>query len=246
MKELKLEDGNIVAVVEWTPRGAEYLKNKEYRYLSPVVNVRKMDNKAIGLHSLALTNTPAIENMTPIVNSDNFEGGHENMDMQKLAAAPGLGPDATEEQIMEALQAMVAENKSLKEGKQPGDEATVANKAVCELLGLKAGAPTADVTAKIMELKSGTIDGVNLLEELKALKNRLNRITGQLNGIGKMLDENRYCGDILIQVAAVESALQSLAYRLLQEHMESCVVEEVMKGNLSVIEETIELVKKLK
>lgn len=113
VKELKLEDGNIVAVVEWTPRGAEYLKNKEYRYLSPVVNVRKMDNKAIGLHSLALTNTPAIENMTPIVNSDNFEGGHENMDMQKLAAALGLGPDATEEQIMEALQAMVAENKSL-------------------------------------------------------------------------------------------------------------------------------------
>ena len=170
VKELKLEDGNIVAVVEWTPRGAEYLKNKEYRYLSPVVNVRKTDNKAIGLHSLALTNTPAIENMTPIVNSDNFEGGHENMDMQKLAAALGLGPDATEEQIMEALQAMVAENKSLKEGKQPGDEATVANKAVCELLGLKAGAPAADVTAKIMELKTGTIDGVNLAEELKALK----------------------------------------------------------------------------
>ena len=169
VKELKLGDGSIVAVVEWTPRGAEYLKNKEYRYLSPVVNVRKTDNKAIGLHSLALTNTPAIENMTPIVNSDNFEGG-QKMDMQRLAAALGLGPDATEEQIMEALQAMAAENKSLKEGKQPGDEATVANKAVCELLGLKAGAPAEDVTAKIMELKGGTIDGVNVLEELKALK----------------------------------------------------------------------------
>lgn len=83
-------------------------------------------------------------------------------------------------------------------------------------------------------------------EELKLLKNRLNRITGQLNGIGKMLDENRYCGDILVQVAAVESALQSLAYQILQEHMESCVVEEIMKGNLAVIEETVELVKKLK
>ncbi len=83
-------------------------------------------------------------------------------------------------------------------------------------------------------------------EELKLLKNRLNRITGQLNGIGKMLDENRYCGDILVQVAAVESALQSLAYRILQEHMESCVVEEIAKGNLDVIGETVELVKKLK
>ena len=90
--------------------------------------------------------------------------------LKKLAELLGLGEDATEEQIMEALSACVAENKSLKEGKQPGDEATVANKAVCELLGLKAGAPTEDVTAKIMELKGGTIDGVNVLAELKALK----------------------------------------------------------------------------
>lgn len=170
VKELKLEGGNIVAAVEWTPRGAEYLENREYRYLSPVINVRKTDNKVIGLHSLALTNTPAIEHMTPIVNSDNFEGGQENMDLQKLAQLLGLGPDATEEQVMEALQAMAAENKSLKEGKQPGDEATIANKAVCELLGLKAGAPAEDAAAKIMELKGGTIDGVNVLAELMALK----------------------------------------------------------------------------
>lgn len=167
VKELKLEGGNIVAAVEWTPRGAEYLKNKEYRYLSPVVSVRRSDNKATGLHSLALTNTPAIEHMTPIVNSENFEGG-TSMDLQKLAQLLGLSPDAAEEQIMEAIQAMAAENRSLKE--RSGGETTVANKAVCELLGLKAGAPTEDVTAKIMELKGGTIDGVNVLAELKALK----------------------------------------------------------------------------
>jgi phage I-like protein len=175
VKELKLEGGNIVAVVEWTPRGAEYLKNKEYRYLSPVVNVRKSDNKAVGLHSLALTNTPAIEHMKPIVNSENFEEGEQSMDMKKLAALLGLGPDATEEQIAEAVQAMLAENKTLKESKQSGEETTVSNKAVCELLGLKAGAPAEDVTAKIMELKSGTIDGVNVLEELKAMKQQTAR-----------------------------------------------------------------------
>ena len=50
VKELKLEDGQIKAVVEWTPRGAQYLENKEYRYLSPVVNVRKADNKAVGTY----------------------------------------------------------------------------------------------------------------------------------------------------------------------------------------------------
>ena len=83
-------------------------------------------------------------------------------------------------------------------------------------------------------------------KELKALKNRLNRMTGQLSGIGKMLDENRYCGDVLVQVAAVESALQSFAYLILQEHMETCVVEEIRKGNLAVVDEAVELMKKLK
>lgn len=82
--------------------------------------------------------------------------------------------------------------------------------------------------------------------EVKQLKNRLNRIVGQLNGIGRMLDENRYCGEILTQVAAVESALQSFGYLILQEHMETCVVEEISRGNLDVIEEAVELVKKLK
>ena len=83
-------------------------------------------------------------------------------------------------------------------------------------------------------------------QELKQLKNRLSRMAGQLNGIGKMLDENRYCGEILTQIAAVESALQSFAYLILQEHMETCVVEEIKKGNMDVIGEAVELVKKLK
>ena len=83
-------------------------------------------------------------------------------------------------------------------------------------------------------------------EELRQLKNRLNRMVGQLNGIGRMLDENRYCGDILIQIGAVEKALQNFGYIVLQDHMESCVVEEVSKGNSAIMGETIELMKKLK
>lgn len=83
-------------------------------------------------------------------------------------------------------------------------------------------------------------------QELKQLKNRLNRIIGQMNGISRMLDENRYCGDILTQVAAVESALQSFGHVILKEHMETCVVEEIQKGNTEVIAEAVELIKKLK
>ena len=83
-------------------------------------------------------------------------------------------------------------------------------------------------------------------EELRSLKNRLRRMEGQLQGIGRMLDENRYCGDILIQISAVEKALQSFGYIVLQSHMENCVTEEVRQGNPDIMAETLELMKKLK
>ena len=82
--------------------------------------------------------------------------------------------------------------------------------------------------------------------QLRQLKNRLNRMVGQLNGIGRMLDENRYCGDVLIQIAAVEKALQSFGYIILQDHMKSCVVDEVREGNADIMDEVMELMKKLK
>ena len=83
-------------------------------------------------------------------------------------------------------------------------------------------------------------------ETQKALQNRLNRIMGQLNGIKNMVDENRYCGDILIQVAAIQRALQSVGYMILQNHMETCVVEEIQQGNLQIVDEAVDLIKKLK
>ena len=82
--------------------------------------------------------------------------------------------------------------------------------------------------------------------QLRQLKNRLNRISGQLSGIGKMLDENRYCGDILIQIAAIEKALQAFGYIILQEHMNTCMAEDIRSGNTEVIGEAIDLIKKLK
>ncbi len=69
IKELVLKSDGIFARVEWTKRAKGYLQNREYRYLSPVVMVRKKDCKASQIHSVALTNTPAINGMMPIVNS---------------------------------------------------------------------------------------------------------------------------------------------------------------------------------
>jgi len=67
--ELTLKSNGVYATVEWTDKAAQYIKEKEYRYLSPVVSVREKDRKALLLHSVALTNTPAIDGMTAIVNS---------------------------------------------------------------------------------------------------------------------------------------------------------------------------------
>lgn len=83
-------------------------------------------------------------------------------------------------------------------------------------------------------------------QERRQLENRLNRMIGQLNGIKRMLDENRYCGDILTQIAAVESALQSMGYLILKEHMETCVTEGVRAGDTEIMAEAFELMKKLK
>ncbi len=82
--------------------------------------------------------------------------------------------------------------------------------------------------------------------EQRQLQNRLNRMIGQLGGIKKMVEENRYCGDILNQVAAVESALQNFGYVVLQNHMETCVTEKIRQGEEGIIEETVELIRKLK
>ncbi|MCK9168820.1 MAG: metal-sensing transcriptional repressor [Treponema sp.] len=83
-------------------------------------------------------------------------------------------------------------------------------------------------------------------QSVKQLQNRLSRMIGQLNGIKSMLDDNRYCGDVLTQVAAVESALQSFGYIVLKNHLETCVVEEIKKDNTEILDEAIDLIKKMK
>ena len=83
-------------------------------------------------------------------------------------------------------------------------------------------------------------------EELKTLISRVNRVKGQVEGVKAMLEENRYCGDILIQISAAESALRSLSYLILEEHLATCVSDKIKSGDQEIIKETVELVKKLK
>lgn len=78
-------------------------------------------------------------------------------------------------------------------------------------------------------------------EEKKKLESRINRISGQLNGIKKMIDEDRYCDDILIQLSAIDKSIKSLANTILDDHIHSCVIDNVQKGNAEVLDEIVDL-----
>lgn len=82
-------------------------------------------------------------------------------------------------------------------------------------------------------------------EEFKILSNRLNRIEGQIRGIKKMLENNAYCPDILIQVSAVNAALNSFNKVLLAEHINSCVVNDIKDGKTETVDELVEILQKL-
>ena len=64
-----------------------------------------------------------------------------------------------------------------------------------------------------------------------ALKKRLHRIEGQVRGIERMVDEDRYCIDILTQVSAVKTALESLAFEVLDDHVNHCVAGALSSGD---------------
>jgi DNA-binding FrmR family transcriptional regulator len=63
-----------------------------------------------------------------------------------------------------------------------------------------------------------------------SLQARLARIEGQVRGIQRMVDEDRYCIDVLTQVAAVKAALDKVALALLDDHVSHCVVDAVREG----------------
>ena len=76
-------------------------------------------------------------------------------------------------------------------------------------------------------------------EEKRALINRLSRIEGQVRGIKQMLEDDKYCIDVLTQTSATASALNSFAKEILESHIRSCVSEGVKNGDDEKIEELI-------
>jgi len=82
-------------------------------------------------------------------------------------------------------------------------------------------------------------------KEYKDLMNRLKRIEGQVRGVEGMLENDAYCTDILIQVTAITSALNSFNKALLSNHMKTCLADSIRQGNDDVIDELLVTLQKL-
>lgn len=83
-------------------------------------------------------------------------------------------------------------------------------------------------------------------EEKKRITKRLNIIEGQVRGIKQMIDDDRYCDDVLIQLSAINNSIKSLQDTIFESHLANCVSYEIQSGNLEIIEEVTNLVKRIR
>ncbi len=82
-------------------------------------------------------------------------------------------------------------------------------------------------------------------KEYKDLIHRLNRVEGQIRGIKNMVEQDAYCTEILVQVAAASAALNSFTKVLLANHIKTCVAEDIRQGKDETIDELVSLIQKL-
>lgn len=82
-------------------------------------------------------------------------------------------------------------------------------------------------------------------KEYRDMINRLSRIEGQVRGIKKMVESNAYCTDILVQVSAVNAALNSFNKVLLANHIKSCVTTDIKEGKEQTVDELVDVLQKL-
>ena len=83
-------------------------------------------------------------------------------------------------------------------------------------------------------------------EEKKTITKRLNIIEGQIRGVKQMIADDRYCDDVLTQMSAINKSIESLENSILKGHIENCVVREIKAGNTEIIDEVMELFRRLR
>lgn len=196
IKSLSYEKGKgIIASVEWTERAKLMIESGEYGYMSPVVLVRKKDRKAVGLHSVALTNKPAIARLERLVAKEmgimpktkdktvHQEGeigmGDPMLALARIAEALGLSDVPNDASAI--AEAVLAEIRKMKSGEgegEGGEEAAAAKEGIAKIakrVGVKADAGVETIVAKIDEIRSTTVkkdDYEEIKASLKSLQDR--------------------------------------------------------------------------
>lgn len=164
------------AVVEWTAKAKAYLENREYRYFSPVMFLRAKDRMAHVLINIALTNTPKMNNLRPIVAKLQLSGKttinqEEVIMIDKLKKLLGLAADAAEDKITEAVELTINKLKAL-ETTAP----VIACKEVLDALGAKADAGKEELVRMVASLKAPGDVAVQLSHEVAALKMKITQM----------------------------------------------------------------------
>jgi len=150
------------AVVEWTDKAKEYLKNREYRYFSPVMWIHKTTHRVENIENVALTNYPRINNINPIMAKMNHDHNEEDDDMDKIREMLKLAAKATAEEIEEGVALLVLKSAD-QETKLAAALATAENAA-------KVVACKAVMTALGADEKATADDLVKIITGIKALE----------------------------------------------------------------------------
>ena len=82
-------------------------------------------------------------------------------------------------------------------------------------------------------------------EEKKYLKTRLNTIESQVRGINKMIEEDKYCTEVITQLLAINKSIRCIANDVLKSHLTTCVASEIKCNNLESIEEIMDLIRRM-
>ena len=82
-------------------------------------------------------------------------------------------------------------------------------------------------------------------EQKKKLLNRLSRLEGQVRGVRKMIENDAYCNDVLIQTAAIGAAVDAFSREVLRAHLHSCVIRDIREGRDEVADELMETLERL-
>jgi len=149
------------AKAEWTERAKEYLKNREYRYFSPVFWTTIKERKVVKIENVALTNSPKINNLKPIMAKMDLDGNgqgiiynkKEGKMLEKLKKILKLAEDDGEDKVVEAIEAVIAKNDILEAAQKAGGE-IIACKEVLDALGAKEADGKDDLIKIIAAIKA--------------------------------------------------------------------------------------------